>query len=177
MREPDEHMFEEVAFSGAGRGDSPATPTLGSVGAGRESFDVSGVGDRDHHVLFSDERFLVKVAQFLAGNLGSPGVGVFLLQLAEVRADEVVNQVLVGQNRLISGDVFAELLVFISKLVRFQAGELLQPHRQDGVGLVSGERAGRLGVGIVQGPSKDSGRRPPAPSTGLGLRSGSPRPG
>ena len=63
-----------------------------------------------------------------------------------------------------------EPVVFLRQLVGLQAGEPLQLHRQDRVGLHPGQAGRGLGLGIVQGSLQDLGRdlQPHQPGPRLG---------
>ena len=170
VRQGDEHVLEEVAFLGVRRGDAPAAAVLGAVGAGGEPLDVAVVGDGHHHVLLADQGFLVVVAQLLVGDHAAARVGVLGLQLAHVGADQVEDQPLVGEDGARSRRCRPSRPVYSAiELVGLQAGQLLEPHRQDRVGLHPGQAGGGLGLGVVQGPAEDLGRDLQAHQPGAGL--------
>ena len=75
------------------------------------------------------------------------GVGVLGLHLAEVGADDVEDQPLVGEDPLVAGDVALEADVFLRQLVGLQAGEALELHGEDGVGLHPGQAGRSLASG------------------------------
>ena len=124
----DEHVFEEVALAGVGGGDPPAAAVLGAIGAGRQPLDIAVLGDRDDHVFFPDQRFLVVIAQLLGVELAPAGVGVLVLEVAEVGADQVEDQRLVRQDALVAGDVGLEPSCTRSRALSASSpGEPLEP--------------------------------------------------
>ena len=174
VRQSNEHVFEEIAFLGIGRGDAPAPSALGAVGAGRQPLDVAVVGDGHDHVFLADQRFLVEVADLLVGDHAAARVGVLGLQLAQVGADQVEDQVLVGQDPFVAGDIGFEPRVFLRQLVGLQPGQPLQLHGQNRIGLHSGQACRFLGLGVVRARAAGSRPRPPFPSSGCGPRAGWP---
>ncbi len=148
----------------------PRPPLPCAIGAGRQPLDVAVVRDGDHHVLLADQRLLVVVADLLVGDHAPPRVGVPGLQLAEVGADDVEDQPLVGEDPLVAGDVPLEADVFLRQLVGLQAGQALELHGEDGVGLHPGQPGGLLGLGVVEGAAEDLGRDGHHHQPGAGLR-------
>ena len=70
---------------------------------------------------------------------------------------------------LVAGDVGLEPDVFLRQLVGLQAGEALELHGEDGVGLHPGQAGRRLGLGVVEGAAEDLGRDRHAHQPGAGL--------
>ncbi len=169
MGQGDEHVLEEIAFLGIGRGDAPPPPALGAVGAGREPLDVAVVGDGHHHVLLADQRLLVEVAELLVGDHAAARVGVLVLHLAQIGPDHVEDQVLVGQDPLVAGDIGLEPDVLLRQLVGLQSGQALKLHGQDRVGLHPRQAGRLLGLRVVQGPAEDLGRDRHAHQASAGL--------
>ena len=75
----------------------------------------------------------------VADDLGAAVVAVLLLHLVDVLADDVQEQPLVAQDGLVALDLLDEVRVVVGELLDLQAGEPLELHGQDGVGLHAGE--------------------------------------
>ena len=165
-----EHMLEEVAFLGVGRGDAAAPPALSAIGAGGQPLDVTVVSDGHDHVFLADQRFLVEVAELFVGDQAAARVGVLGLQLTQVGPDHLEDHVLVAQDPLVAGDVGFQADVFLCQLVSLEAGQSLKLHGQNRIGLHPGKVGRFLGFGIIQAPGGESRPRRPCPSSGYGPR-------
>ena len=134
VRAGDEQPLDEVPLLGVGADDPLAPPTLLAVAGERHALDVSLVGDGDGDVLLGDEVLHVELLG-LAGDLGAPGVAVAGFHLLHVVADEVVDEVVVGEDVAVVLDFFLELLVFGFDLFALEARQPGELHGEDGVGL------------------------------------------
>ena len=115
-----------------------AAALLLAVGAHGQALDVAGLGHGDDHVLLSDEVFHLDILRF-AGDAGSARGAVLLLDLQQLVLNDLLQQVLVGQDLLVVGDLLAQLGQLFLDLLALQTGEAAQAHFQDGVGLLLGE--------------------------------------
>ena len=164
---------------GVGGGDPPAAAVLGAVGAGREPLDVAVVGDGHHHVLLADQGFLVVVAQLLVGDHRS-GAGRRTSAFSSRRSARIRSRISCSsaEDRARSRRCRpCRPGVLGAELVGLQAGELLEPHGEDRVGLHPGQAGRRPWPRGRSGPGGGSRPRPPAPSAGRGPRPGWPTSG
>ena len=115
-----------------------AAALLLAVGAHGQALDIAGLGHGDDHVLFGDEVLHLDILG-LAGQAGAARGVVFLLDLLQLFLDDLLQQVLVGKDLLVVGDLLAQLGQLFLDLGAFQAGQAAQAHFQDGVGLLLGK--------------------------------------
>ena len=134
MRGRDEQVLEEVAFLGARARDSLPAPMLPAVRVHGHALDVPVVTDRDGHGLVGNQVLHVEFLD-IAHDLGPPGVAVAVLEIEAVFPDQVEHEPVVGQDRAIGADVLLDLLVFGFKLLALEAGQALQAHVEDRLGL------------------------------------------
>ncbi len=109
-----------------------------AVGGERQPLDVAGGGQRDHHLLVGDHVLDIDLA-LGEGDLGAALVAVLLGQLAELLADDPVDQALVAEDLAQRLDLRHQLGVLLADLVRLEAGEALQAHVEDRLGLDLGQ--------------------------------------
>lgn len=134
VRGGDEKLLDEVAFLGLRADDSLPAAALLAIGRQRHALDVALVGKRHDDVLVGDEVLDVEVAH-VADDLGAALLGVLLHHLMDVLADHVHQELLIPENRLVPADFLAKGVIVLGELADLQAGEPLELHGQDVVGL------------------------------------------
>ena len=133
-----EEVFHMVLVLGFHADDADATAVLRAVGIGRNALDVAGIGDRDHAGMARDQVGVIQVA-FVVGDLGAALVGVFGLDFQQFGLDDAEPEFAAGQQALEVIDQLHQFIVFVLEVLNGQAGQLIQPHVEDGVGLDLGE--------------------------------------
>ena len=133
-----EEVLEEVAFAGVAPADpAPAAPLL-AVAIHRHPLDVALAGDGHDDLLVRDHILHLEVGD-RPGELGPTLVAELVAHLVDVFANDVHHQVLVAEQGLVAFDLLDQLAVLLGQLLDLQAGEFLQLHGQDGVGLGGAE--------------------------------------
>ena len=144
----DEEVLDLVLFFEVHAGDADAAALLLAVGGDRQALDVAGLGDGDHHLLLGDEVFDVDVA-LVGHDLGAAVVVVEALDLAQLALDDAVDGVFVAEQLAQLLDAREQAGVLFLDLVALEAGELLEPQVEDGLGLrpreLEGVHEGRRG--------------------------------
>ena len=115
---------------------------LGAVEADRVALHVAEVRDGDHHLLLGDEVLGGEVGG-LGLDLGAPLVAEELLHLHQLADDHLEEHLLAAQDLLEPGHQLLHLGQLVEDLLPLQAGEALQLHLQDGLGLELGEAEAR----------------------------------
>ncbi|VTR65876.1 putative Val start codon [Desulfosarcina cetonica] len=134
MRGSHKQMGHVILILGAHGGLAPAAAPLALIQGDGIAFDVAGIGDRDHHVLFGDHVLDGQLAG-VGHDLGAPCVAELPLEDVQFVLDDAQHQLLTAQNLLETGDILEDGIVFRDDLVPLQTGESLQTHVQDGLGL------------------------------------------
>ncbi|OPZ92473.1 MAG: hypothetical protein BWY73_00795 [candidate division TA06 bacterium ADurb.Bin417] len=111
---------------------------MAAVGVQRDPLDVPGGREGHHHVLGFDQVQLVHLGG-LGQDFGPPLVAVFPGQFLQLGPDDLVDQLRVGQDFVVVGDVLLQFVAFLVDLVLLQAGQAGQRHGQHRVGLPLGE--------------------------------------
>ena len=146
-------MADEVLFTGAHPDATLPTPPLIAVGGDRRALDVSGVADRDRHVLVGDQIFDAQLAR-LVDDLRAPIVAVLLADLLQLVDDHLHQQAIAVEDGAQAFDGFQQLGELVEDFLALQAGEPLQLHVEDGLRLhqreaeVRGQAVARLGDGL-----------------------------
>ena len=145
----DEEVLDPVLFLGRGALEAPPAAALPLIGGDRDPLDVAGVGDGDDHVLFGDQildREVVLIREDLGAAVVSEGLG----DLLHLLLQDAHPARLGGQNSLQVLDGGLHLLELGLQLLDLEAGELRQPHVEDGLGLLLAqlEPLAEPGVGI-----------------------------
>ena len=88
------------------------------------------------------------------GQLRAALVGKLVADLGHLLLDDAHEQVLIGQQALVIGDVLFQLVIFGLQLVAFQTGQAGQAHVQNGLRLLLGEgealhQSGARGSGVA----------------------------
>ncbi len=135
MRQGDEHVDDEVLLLGLHAHQADAAAALLLVRVQRNALDVTVLGDGDHHVLVGDEVLVLQVPG-VHDDVGVTLVAVLLLQLEDLGLDDGHDAPFVGQDVLQVRDLDLELGELGAERLDLQPGKLLQPHVQDGLGLL-----------------------------------------
>jgi hypothetical protein len=135
----DEEVLDEVPLLRVRPDDALPAAFLLPVAPEGHALDVAGVGEDDDLLLLGDEVLDVELLGLGDDDLGAPRVAVLLLHLEAVLADDVEQDGLVAEDGLVAGDLLAEALEVVADLVLLEAGQALQSHLEDGLGLDGGE--------------------------------------
>ena len=128
-------MLDEVAVLRVRPRDPLAAPGLRPVGVDRQPLHVPLVGDADHHLLDRDQVLVDELGQLLLGDLGPPRVAVALPDLLQLVHHDVLDEPLVGEDRLVLADLLQKLAVLLLDLVALQRGQARETHLEDRVRL------------------------------------------
>ncbi len=134
----DEQMLNEIAFFCIRADNSSAASGLLAVGIDGKPLDVSAVTYRDDNFLLGDQVF---IGEHLggSGDFCPPGVTELFLYFINVFPDDVQQDLIAGQYRLIAFYLLDQVSVFFSELFHLQAGKPLQLHRQNRISLRAGK--------------------------------------
>ena len=127
-------MADEVLVARAHADAALAAAPLIPIGRDRRSLDVAGVADRDRHVLFGDQILDAQLAGRI-DDLGAPLVAVLGLHRPQLIDDDLHQQPLAGQNRAQPLDRLEQLGQLVEDLLALQAGQALELHVENGLGL------------------------------------------
>ncbi len=133
-----EEVGDEIILLRRRTGLAPTAPLLGPVLRERAALDVASVGHGDHHVLLGDE-ILAGQLGGLAGDLGLPFVAELVTDLAQLGLHHLEQRGLVLQDVAQSGNFTGEGDQLVEQLLPLDAGESLQPHLEDLLGLLLAE--------------------------------------
>ena len=142
MRLRDEDESEEVLFLHLRALHAVAAATLLLVLGERHALDVATVRQRDDTGFVGDEvldRNLVRIRHDLRATLRVFLLTVLRLDLLEVGADDRVDLLRVGQDRLVLGNRRNELGEFFRERLTRETDELVETHLEDRVDLQVGE--------------------------------------
>ena len=101
VRAGHEEMLDRIFLFGLGPGQPLAAAVLGPIGRDGRPLDVAVAADRDDHRLLGDQVLKVDLADLLAADFRPPRLGILLLQLLEVLADDVEDVVAVGKDAIV----------------------------------------------------------------------------
>ena len=127
-------MLYEVPLLGRHAGAPLAAAQLGAVERERRALHVPGVRDRDHHLLVGDHVLDRDVVR-LGHDLGAPGVAVALLDLGQLPLDLGEQQGVGAEDGAQAIDHLEQLAVLVDQLLPLEAGEALEAHVEDRLGL------------------------------------------
>src|SRR5262245_27823667 len=104
MRRGRKEMFDEIdfvflgcAFTGGHPDDSFAAAALGAESTNRSALDKAAMSNADDSALVGDQVFHVDLA-FVGDKLSQARAAIFLLNLAQLFLDNLINAALPGQN-------------------------------------------------------------------------------
>ena len=138
MRGGGEDLCDVVLVAQLRPGDAAATATLRAERVGRHRLHVALGRQRDDEVFVVDQVFDVDVAG-VEGDLAPALCGELASDLRELVLDHGVELLRAVEDRLELGDRLAQLGHLGIELVLAEAGELVQPHVEDVLGLHLGE--------------------------------------
>src|SRR5579862_5227006 len=115
-----------------------AAPRLLAVGGKRGALQVAGVRHGDYHLFVGDQVFQLDFRLFL-DDLGAAHVAIFLLHLLELVHDDALQDFVAGQDFLVLGDFFLQLVVLRLNFIPLESRQSLQLQFEDGLGLAVGE--------------------------------------
>ena len=148
----DEDLGDEILLPGAHAGAPLAAPVLRPIGRERHPLDVARVRHGDDHILALDQVFDVGL-EFRFLDDRPPRRAELLLHPQQFVAEDAEQFLLRRQNLQILGDPGADFPEVVGDLVPLQAGQALEAHLQNGLGLFLGEPvrpvSGDLAVGLV----------------------------
>src|SRR6185503_7599743 len=133
-----EQVADEILVARPHADAALAAPSLAAVRRDRGPLDVAGVADRDRHVLFGDQVLDVQVARRV-DDLAAALVAVALPHVLELPDDDLHQQTLAGEDGAQPFNRLEQLGELVENLLPLQAGQALQLHVQDGLGLDRGE--------------------------------------
>ena len=134
----DEQLLDEIVFAGSGRQLAATTATLRTVLGQWLRLDIAGMRESHHHVFRRDQ---VLDADFLGidHDFAAPLVAIHGLHLRQLVGNDGGDALGLGQNVEVVGDTAQQFAVFAHDLVLLQAGQALQTHFQNGLGLRFGQ--------------------------------------
>ncbi|OQC41772.1 MAG: hypothetical protein BWX64_00674 [Acidobacteria bacterium ADurb.Bin051] len=127
-------MLDEIPLLGRHPGAPLAAAMLRAVERERRALDVAGVRDGDHHLLVGDH-VLDRDVVGLGDDLGAPRVAVPLPDLGELALDLGEQQGVGAEDRAQAIDELEQLAVLVDELLPLEAGEALETHLEDRLGL------------------------------------------
>jgi hypothetical protein len=142
VRRCDEQVRDDVLLADAHPLAPLAAAPLRPVVRHRGPLDVTGVADRDRHVLVGDQVLDAELA-FLLDDLGPPRVAEPVADLAQFVHDNLRQQRLARQDRAEALDERQHLSQLVDDLLPLQAGQPLELHVEDRLGLHLAEGEGR----------------------------------
>ena len=133
-----EKMFDKILGAGVGPGHPLTAPALGPEGGYGDPFEVSGVAYSDDAAFVGDH---VLGPHLLGGahDIAPAGGAVFLGQFSDLFPDDLFDDLLAGQDRLQIRDALEQFLILRVHFLLFHAGQLIQPHVENCVGLDLGQ--------------------------------------
>ena len=134
----DEEPFDEILLLRAHAGFPLAATALGPVEGNGVALDVAAVGDGDHHVLLDDQVLQGELPGFF-DDFRAAGVAVAFLDLEQLVLDDGQDLHLARQDLFEPLDQRQDVVVLGDDLVALQAGEPVQAHVEDRLGLEVGE--------------------------------------
>ena len=150
VRAGDQQLVDKILFLHA-RGDLAAAATaLGAVIGQRLRLDVTGVGQRDHHVLI-DDQVLHLERDALRDNLAAALIAILLADGGQFFADHAHQPPRVGEDVEQIDDGLEDVAVLFAQLFLFQAGQAMQLEIEDRLRLNLGQPVALRGQPIGDG--------------------------
>ncbi len=138
MSRGDKDLFDKILFLGAHADLAFAAAVLAFIEADGVALDISGMGNRDHHVFFDNHVFNIDVFRtdddFRTPLI--PEAGPDLLKFGHNHIEDLPGII---QNSLQGSDQTCHFRIFRVNFFPFQAGQALQPHIQNSLCLNLGE--------------------------------------
>jgi len=154
-----EEVLQEVLLLEVRPRDAPSPAPLNPVGVEGHALDVAGMRKGDHHLLVGDQVLDVEVPSHEGLDLRPAVIAETSLDVQQLGADHAVQLLPAGQQALEVLDGGQQDSLLLLELLALQAGQALQPHVEDGLGLDLGEsealhQPGPSAVGIAGGPDQ-----------------------
>ena len=133
-------------------GDAFAAPVLLMVVFKAGALDIAAPGQGDHDLVIGDQILDIYAAGLVSHNLAEPGRGIGGTDVLYFVADDAAQNFGIGKDGLEVGDIFQQFLVLILDFLALQAGQALQAHVKDGLGLhlVKPEAGHEVRPGLVR---------------------------
>ncbi|OPZ60313.1 MAG: hypothetical protein BWY87_00534 [Deltaproteobacteria bacterium ADurb.Bin510] len=131
----DEDVLDEVVLAGGHALDALAAAALGAVLGQFGALDVAVARDGHDHLFVRDQVLDVELADAALDDGAAALVGVQVAGLDQLVADDLHEFVTVAQHLEQPLDQSLEFVVFVLDLLALEAGQTLQAHVQDGLGL------------------------------------------
>ena len=133
-----EDLVHDVLFPRRKARYAHAAAPLGLVGVGGQTLDVAHRGERDDHFLLLNQVLVLNLGG-VRGDLGAAVVAKAVGDLLHLLANHLHQQPFVIENRGELGNQPHQALVLLNKALALHAGEPLQAHIEDGLGLRLGK--------------------------------------
>ena len=134
MRRRHEEVADEVLFPRPHPDAALSTPTLVPIVRDGRALDVAGIAHRDRHVLFGDQILDAELTLF-GQNLRPPIVPVLLAHGTKLVHDDLHHELLAREDRQQAFDQREQFRQLVQDLLPLEAGQPLQLHVEDGLGL------------------------------------------
>ena len=138
-----EEVADVVLFARAHADPPLAAAALRAVGRDRRPLDVAGVRDGDRHVLVGDQVLDPQLAA-LVDDFGAPLVAELFAHRLQLADHELDQQFLAREDRAQPFDRLHQLDELVEDLLPLEAGQALELHVEDRLGLELGEHELRL---------------------------------
>ena len=138
MRATGKQVFDKVLFPLFHSHHPFAAPPLAAIGTDGGPLDVALVADGDDAGFVGNEIFDVHLA-FIGHNVGPTGVAILLFDRQQFALHERHQLLLAGKQSPQKFDELDEFEIFLLNLVAFEAGQLIEAHVKNSVGLDLGE--------------------------------------
>ena len=138
VRRCHKHLRNKIFVSYTRGTFPPATTALRPIFDAGLPFDITGMTHRHHHLLFRNQVGNRKIARILH-NLGTPRIGKHLFDEPQLMLDHPHEHLVRSQNGLQTADLCQNLFKFLVNLLLLQTGQTVEPHVQNGLGLLFGE--------------------------------------
>ena len=139
MSPTSKELIQRIVFSKLKTRTTPTTAPLLTIFRKTDSFGISAFGNSHHHLIVGDQIFHTYFIALGRENLGAAGIGATSLQKQKLFTNNSIQLVDIGQKALVVFDIFQQLGMFIGEFFVFQAGQALQAHIQNGLGLNIGK--------------------------------------
>ena len=128
-----------VLFVGRQTGNTAAATMLASVCVDRAALHVTEVGQRDHDLLFLDERLIIDLVFIRRSDLCSSVFVILLLDLEDLVLDYLTQKLLIIDNGSEVSDLLVEFFCLGFELFSFQTCQTTETHIDDVLRLLVGE--------------------------------------
>ncbi len=148
VRGVDDELRDEVFFARLHADAARAAAALLAIDGDGRALEVALVGDGDGDLLVGDEVFELKLGG-LVDDLGAALVAVLVANLFEFLDDDVAQLLVAGEDRLVLGDLVADLAELLEDFVDGELREAIELQLEDGVDLAEREAAFFVGQALA----------------------------